>query len=132
MAVNVRDIPKELSKLTMMKGRRPDAPHEDTEGHFASLGSFNGAAIAVGGFQGGGCWERHTRGEELVQVLDGEAELILMGENGPDRVKLTKGQFAIVPPGVWHRFEAPKGITLLAATPKPTDHFYGDDPRKQS
>jgi quercetin dioxygenase-like cupin family protein len=132
MAVNVRDVPKELSKLTMMMGRRPDSPHEDSEGHFAGLGSFNGAAIAVGSFQGGGCWERHTKGEELVQVLDGEADLVFMGDKGPERVKLTKGQFAVVPPGVWHRFEAPKGLTLFAATPQPTDHFYGDDPRKQA
>ncbi|MFN0043688.1 MAG: cupin domain-containing protein [Alphaproteobacteria bacterium] len=131
MAVNVRDIPKELSHLTMMMGRRPDSPHEDTEGHFASLGSFNGAAIAVGSFQGAGCWERHAKGEEFVQVLDGSADLIVMGETGPKRVKLSKGQVAIVPAGVWHRFEAPTGLTLLAATPQPTEHFYGDDPRKQ-
>ena len=116
MTVKVRDVPKELSKLTMMMGRRPDSPHEDSEGHFASLGNFNGAALAVGGFQGGGCWERHTKGEELVQVIDGEADLVIMGEKGPERVKLSKGQIAVVPPGLWHRFEAPKGLTLLAAT----------------
>ena len=132
MSVKVSDIPKELSKLTMMMGRRPDSAHEDSEGHFSSLGSFNGAALAVGGFQGGGCWERHTRGEELVLALDGTADLLLMTEKGVERVKLSKGQFAIVPPGVWHRFEAPKGITMLAATPQPTDHFYGEDPRKQA
>lgn len=130
MAVTVHDIPKTLSKLTRMKGRTPDSSHDDLDPHFKGLGSFNGAAINVGGFEGGGCWERHTAGEELVQVLDGEAELVMMGEKGEERVKLTKGQFAVVPPGLWHRFEAPKGLTLFAATPQPTDHFYGDDPRK--
>jgi quercetin dioxygenase-like cupin family protein len=132
MTIQIRDIPKELSKLTMMMGRRPDSPHEDSEGHFAGLGTFNGAAIAVGGFQGGGCWERHTKGEELVLVLDGEAKLLLMGAKGVEAVTLKKGQFATVPPGVWHRFDSPKGITMLAATPQPTDHFYGEDPRKQT
>lgn len=131
MAIDIKDIPQELSKLTMMMGRRPDSPHEDSEGHFAGLGSFNGAAINVGGFQGGGCWERHTRGEELVHILDGETDLIVMQEDGPETVHMGKGSFYIVPPGVWHRFNSEKGVTLFAATPQPTDHFYGDDPRTE-
>jgi hypothetical protein len=38
---------------------------------------------------------------------------------------------AIVPQGVWHRFEVPEGITLMTVTPQPTDHppVHVEDPR---
>jgi len=37
----------------------------------------------------------------------------------------------IVPQGLWHRFEAPDGVCLMTATPKPTEHLTVDveDPR---
>jgi hypothetical protein len=36
-----------------------------------------------------------------------------------------------VPQGMWHRFEAPDGVSLMTATPKPTEHLTVDvaDPR---
>jgi hypothetical protein len=36
-----------------------------------------------------------------------------------------------VPQGAWHRFESPDGVTLMTATPKPTEHLTVDvaDPR---
>lgn len=37
----------------------------------------------------------------------------------------------IVPLGMWHRFDSPDGVTLITATPQPTDHPAIDveDPR---
>jgi hypothetical protein len=37
----------------------------------------------------------------------------------------------VVPQGAWHRFEAPDGVALMTATPKPTEHLTVDvdDPR---
>ena len=37
----------------------------------------------------------------------------------------------VVPQGAWHRFEAPEGVCLMTATPKPTEHLTVDvaDPR---
>lgn len=129
MTIEIRDIPEELSKLTMLMGRRPDSPHADMEGHHKSLGSFNGAAMVVASFQGQGCWERHPAGEELVQIVDGEAELTMMTDDGPQTMTITKGQLLVVPTGTWHRFTAQEGVTLMAATPQPSDHCYADDPR---
>jgi hypothetical protein len=39
---------------------------------------------------------------------------------------------AIIPPGAWHRLLSPEGVTLMTATPRPTDHIRldVDDPRK--
>jgi hypothetical protein len=38
---------------------------------------------------------------------------------------------AIVPKNTWHRFEAPDGVSLMTATPQPTEHLTVDveDPR---
>jgi quercetin dioxygenase-like cupin family protein len=132
MAVDVRDIPEEMSKLTMLMGRRADSPHDDMNGHYTSLGSFNGAAMVVASFQGQGCWERHPMGEELVHIIDGETELTVMRDDGPETVTMTKGQLLVVPPGTWHRFTAPAGVTLMAMTPQPTDHYYAADPRDET
>jgi mannose-6-phosphate isomerase-like protein (cupin superfamily) len=38
------------------------------------------------------------------------------------------GMLAVVPRGRWHRFQAPDGVTLLTATPQPTDHSTAEDP----
>jgi hypothetical protein len=36
-----------------------------------------------------------------------------------------------VPQNTWHRFEAPDGVSLMTATPQPTEHLAVtvDDPR---
>lgn len=36
----------------------------------------------------------------------------------------------VVPQGHWHRFDAPDGVTVLSATPQPTDHTAVADPRR--
>jgi quercetin dioxygenase-like cupin family protein len=131
MAVDIKDVPEELSKLTMLMGRRADSSHDDMDAHHRSLGSFNGAAMVVASFQGQSCWERHTMGEELFQIVDGQTELTVMNDDGPETVTMTKGQLFVVPPGVWHQFTAPEGVTVMAATPQPTDHYYGVDPRDE-
>jgi hypothetical protein len=37
----------------------------------------------------------------------------------------------IVPQGIWHRFDAPEGVTMMTVTPQPTDHppTHVEDPR---
>ena len=32
----------------------------------------------------------------------------------------------VVPKGCWHRFEAPEGVTVMTATPLPTEHSVED------
>ena len=57
--------------------------------------------------------------------------LYLMTEGGPQTLALHPGMIAIVPQGIWHRFDSPDGVTLMTATPQPTDHppVHVDDPR---
>ena len=72
------------------------------------------------------------QGDELVHILDGSATLdIVAGDGPPQSLSLRAGTIAVVPKGAWHRFRSPDGVTLMTATPLPTDHIRldVDDPR---
>lgn len=48
-------------------------------------------------------WEMHPNGAEVVVCLEGEMELIQEQADGSHlRTRLTPGEYAINPPGVWH------------------------------
>ena len=64
-----------------------------------------------------------------MHVLAGTAQLTILSDDGPETQALQAGMIAVVPQGLWHRFEAPDGVTLLTATPQPTEHSFADDPR---
>ena len=125
------DLNAELAKLTMLRGRTPQTTAAEREGTAARLAPYRDGGIFVGKFSGEGRWERHRMGDELVHIIDGAASLHLMTDEGPWALALSAGMIAIVPQGVWHRFESPDGVTLMTATPQPTDHppVHVEDPR---
>jgi len=129
--ITIIDLNAELAKLTMLRGRTPRTTRAEREGTAAQLAPYRDGAIFTGKFSGKGAWERHRNGDELVQIIDGAATLYLAGEDGPQSVTLSAGMIAIVPQGTWHRFESPDGVTLMTATPQPTDHptVHVEDPR---
>ena len=47
---------------------------------------------------------------------------------------LSAGMTIVVPQGAWHRFHAPDGVSIITATPRPTEHLTVDveDPRTLS
>ena len=65
----------------------------------------------------------------------GDRGLLLQGfaclGQQPQSYALKPGMVVIVPQGVWHRFEAPDGVSLMTTTPQPTQHlnFAIEDPR---
>lgn len=67
-----------------------------------------------------------------MQIQDGTATLTIMTDEGPRSFALRAGMPIVVPQGHWHRFEAPDGVTVLSATPQPTDHTAAADPRGES
>jgi mannose-6-phosphate isomerase-like protein (cupin superfamily) len=95
------------------------------------LAPYRDGGIFASKFSGDSGWERHRRGEEIVEVVDGAATLHLLTDGGPRSVALSAGIMVIVPLGMWHRFDSPDGVTLITATPQPTDHPAIDveDPR---
>ena len=56
-----------------------------------------------------------------MHVLDDAATLTIMTADGLESFQLTVGMAVVVPQGHWHRFRAPDGITMLSATPQPTE-----------
>jgi mannose-6-phosphate isomerase-like protein (cupin superfamily) len=131
--VTIIDLKAELGKLNMLRGRRPEMTEAERKasGGFATLAPFRDGNIFSAKFAGDGAWERHPNGDELVQVVDGSTTLHIMTEDGPQSYALSAGMVVIVPQGAWHRFHSPEGVSLMAATPKPTEHLTVDvdDPR---
>ena len=131
--ITILDLKTELAKLTMLRGRTPQTTETARKGSgaFATLAPFRDGNIFSAKFAGDGAWERHPNGDELVQIVDGSATLHIMTEDGPKSFAVSAGMMVIMPQGTWHRFHAPEGVSLLTATPKPTEHLTVDveDPR---
>ena len=78
-------------------------------------------------------WERHLTGDELVHILNGTATLEIACNDGPPKsFALRAGMIAVDPQGTWHRFHYSEGVTLMTATPSPSEviEFDVDDPRR--
>jgi mannose-6-phosphate isomerase-like protein (cupin superfamily) len=124
------DVNAEVAGLPVLRDRRPATPADQVQAAFAVLAPYRDGGIFAGRFSGETAWERHRNGDELVQVLDGAAALTNMTDEGPQRFALSAGMLIVVPQGRWHRFEAPEGVTVLSATPQPTEHSRAADPRE--
>ena len=131
--ITILDLKAEFAKLNLLRGRKAETTEAErrASGGFATLAPFRDGNIYSAKFAGDGAWERHPNGDELVQIVEGAATLHLMTEDGPKSYPVTAGMMVIVPQGTWHRFHAPDGVSLLTATPKPTEHLTVDvdDPR---
>jgi len=129
--IAIIDTKAEFAKLKMLRGRTPETPAAAREGAFARLAPYRDGAIFSAKFAGESSWERHPNGEEIVQIVDGATTLHVMTDEGPQSFALSAGMIAIVPQNTWHRFEAPDGVSLMTATPQPTEHLTVaiDDPR---
>jgi len=129
--ITILDLNAEFAKLRMLRGRTPETTPQEREGAFARLAPYRDGAIFTAKFAGDGAWERHPNGDEIVQIVDGATTLHIMTDAGPQSSSLKAGMMAIVPQNTWHRFEAPNGVSLMTATPQPTEHLTVsvDDPR---
>ena len=128
---SIVDLDAELAKLTMFRGRTPQSTMAERKGSAARLASYRDGGLGITKFAGKGHWEAHLAGDELIHVLDGAATLEFLGEDGPQSFALRAGMIAVNPQGAWHRFQSSKGVTLLAATPFPSEviELDVDDPR---
>jgi len=129
---NIIDLNAELAKLTMFRGRTPQSTMADRKGSSARLASYRDGGLSGTKFDGKGDWEAHLAGEELIHVLEGAATLEIVCDDGPPRsFALRAGIIAVNPQGAWHRFQSSEGVTLMAATPFPSEVIELDveDPR---
>jgi mannose-6-phosphate isomerase-like protein (cupin superfamily) len=118
---SIVDLDTELAKLTMFRGRTPQSTMAERKGSAARLASYRDGGLSITKFAGKGHWEAHLAGDELIHVLDGAATLEILGEDGPQSFALRAGMIAVNPQGAWHRFQSSEGVTLMAATPFPSE-----------
>ena len=134
--LTIVDLKAELGKLNLLRDRRPDMLEEERKasGAFATLAPYRDGNLYSARFSGNGAWERHPNGDELVQIVDGATIFHFATEDGLQSRELSAGMIIVVPQGMWHRFESPEGVTLMTATPRPTEHLTVDvaDPRTLS
>ena len=123
-------IEKSLAGRPVLEGRTPHTPGEEMAPVFATLADTGRTGIFAGSFVGESAWERHRNGDELVQILAGEAMVSVLTEDGRVDLEMSAGMVTIVPQGCWHKFRAPKGVTVMTMTPQPTDHSTSDVPQQ--
>jgi len=129
---SIIDLDAELAKLTMFRGRTPQSTMADRKGSGARLAAYRDGGLFATKFAGKGHWESHLAGDELIHILDGTATLEIVCDDGPPRFfALRAGMLAVNPQGAWHRFHSSEGVTLMTATPTPSEviELDVDDPR---
>ena len=126
-AVHISDA---IAALPVLRNRTPETRGPEADAAFAQLAETRDGGVFAGSFEGESAWERHINGDELVQVLKGEARLTILTGDGRTVLEMKAGMLTIVPQGCWHKFHAPSGVTVLTMTPEPTDHSTADDPTR--
>ena len=115
-------IDRAIAALTFLSDRTPTTTAEESADAFTLLSGYRDGGVFVGHWAGSSEWERHSVGDEIVMVFDGETTLTFLAENGEQSSRLRAGDLVVVPQGTWHRFETPDGVKVLSVTPQPTDH----------
>lgn len=130
-ALSAHDLGEALSRLPALK-IGDDTTSAEADAAVAEIATLSGASVSVGRFSGQSPWERHANGDELLDVLEGEAEITVLTDDGPLHRTLRAGSVFVCPRGLWHRQYSAEGITALYATPKPTQISFADDPRPEA
>ena len=134
--VAILDLKATLAKMPMMQGRRPESTEAERKatGAFVTLTPYRDGNIYSAKFSGRAAWERHPNGDELVQIVDGATSVDIIVDGKIETYALSAGMTVVVPQGAWHRFHAPNGVSIVTATPRPTEHLTVDaeDPRTLS
>ncbi len=117
------DLSAALDALTFLPDRTPDHDDEADVNWAANLAGYRDGAVFIVHYAGSSEWERHSVGDEFVQVVEGSTTMTLHIDGQDRAATMTAGQFIIVPQGVWHRFDTPDGAKIMTITPQPTDHM---------
>jgi mannose-6-phosphate isomerase-like protein (cupin superfamily) len=128
---DIIDLDAGVAKLTMFRGRTPRSTMADRQGSAVRLASYRDGVLSATKFAGKGHWERHIA-DELIHILDGSATLDIVDDDGPPKAfTLHAGMIAVNLQGTWHRFHSAEGVTLMTATPLPSEVIEDDvdDPR---
>jgi quercetin dioxygenase-like cupin family protein len=90
---------------------------------------LNQATLGVSRFAKDSHWERHPAGDELLHILEGEAEVVTFTADGLVHSRVNAGSLFICPQGLWHRVRALTPVSMLFATPgEGTEHSRAKSP----
>ncbi len=93
------------------------------------LAPLNQATLGVSRFAKDSHWERHPAGDELLHILEGEAEVVTFTDEGLVRSRVDAGSLFVCPQGLWHRVRALSPVSMLFATPgEGTEHSRAKNP----
>ena len=128
--LTITDLNAEFAKLNILRGRTPETTAAEREQKCAlsRLAPYRDGSIFIAKFAGEGVWERHPNGDEIVQIIDGTTTLYVISDGRSEAFTLSAGAFAVIPQGAWHRFESEDGVSLMTATPLPSEFTTLDDP----
>jgi quercetin dioxygenase-like cupin family protein len=102
---------------------------QEADAAFVKITELDECTFYAGRFRGLSPWERHRNGDELLHVLEGEVEITVLSDAGPVQRTVRQGNIFVCPRGLWHRQHARDFVTMLSATPGPSDASWVDDPR---
>ncbi|MCC7254051.1 cupin domain-containing protein [Hyphomicrobium sp.] len=94
----------------------PGISPEDAVRCMRVLGTFHGCMMGLVHFSGQTGWERHTGGDEILFILEGETELTQLTAEGEIRQTVRKGDVVQIPAGVWHSQRTRSPVKLLFLT----------------
>ena len=126
------DLGTDLTSLVRLEGRGPHTTEEEAQASFMKLADFRDGALFAASFSGSSGWERHPKGDEIVQILEGSTRLDVIVDDEIESHRLTAGMLLVVPQGCWHQFVSEDGVKVMTATPQPTEHLHVEDPRMLS
>jgi mannose-6-phosphate isomerase-like protein (cupin superfamily) len=126
-AHDIRATLKDLPLLTITAS----TTEEDAIAAERKLASFNQCMVGLVRYSGQPPWERHPGGDELLHILEGEVDVIVLTDGGPVHEIARAGSVCIVPQRLWHRTHARAAVTLLYMTPaEGNEHSFAEDPRR--
>ena len=111
-----------FTQLSFLANRTPETGDEEADVAFAMLSEYRDGGVFIGHYAGNSAWERHSYGDEIVFVVEGETTLILLVDSEEVSNTLRQGELLVVPENTWHRFETTKSVKIMSVTPQPTDH----------
>ena len=123
---------RDLADLVRLEGRGAHTTEEEAQASFKKLADFRDGGLFAASFSGSSGWERHLKGDEIVQIVEGSTRLDVIVDDEIESCHLAAGMLLIVPRGCWHRFVSEHGVKVMTATPQPTEHLHVEDPRALS
>lgn len=120
MSLEKISIDAALNECNFLANRTPETT--DFGGAFKMVSKFEDGTIFVGHYAGESEWELH-HSEEIVYVLEGQAQIFQIRDGEEVNATLNGGEFTVVPAGVWHRFVVQEAVKLMTITPKQPSEY---------